>query len=55
MNRNWRHNAAGLEDEKPREAQMPCSRHNSGTGAPASACLRTPMIWLSEILDIFIL
>ncbi|HYD62086.1 MAG TPA: hypothetical protein VEC35_17105 [Noviherbaspirillum sp.] len=26
---------------------MPCSRHSSGTGVPASACLRMAMIWLS--------
>lgn len=33
---------------------MPCSRHNSGTGVPASACLRIAMIWLSVNRDVFI-
>ena len=32
---------------------MPCSRHSSGTGLPASACLRMTMIWLSEERDAF--
>jgi transposase len=35
--------------------QMGCSRHSSGTGLPASACMSTAMIWLSENLDFFIL
>src|SRR5690606_27676741 len=33
---------------------MPCSRHSSGTGVPASACLRIAMIWLSVNRDCFI-
>ncbi|PXA73753.1 hypothetical protein DMC15_06800 [Vibrio sp. 11986-1-5] len=33
---------------------MPCSRHSSGTGVPASACLRIAMIWLSVNFDVFI-
>src|SRR6185312_8620724 len=33
---------------------MPCSRHNSGTGVPAWACLSTAMIWLSVKRDFFI-
>src|SRR5690606_3410315 len=32
---------------------MPCSRHSSGTGVPASACLSTAMIWLSVKRDFF--
>jgi hypothetical protein len=32
---------------------MPCSRHSSGTGVPASACLRIARIWLSEKRDLF--
>src|SRR5690606_8253181 len=33
---------------------MPCSRHSSGTGVPASACFRIAMIWLSVNRDFFI-
>ncbi|EGR1071039.1 hypothetical protein EFU51_11870 [Vibrio cholerae] len=33
---------------------MPCSRHSSGTGVPASACLRIVMIWQSVNFDVFI-
>jgi hypothetical protein len=32
---------------------MPCSRQSLGTGLPASACLSTAMIWLSENRDVF--
>src|SRR5690606_39106809 len=32
---------------------MPCSRHSSGTGTPASACFRTARIWLSVKRDFF--
>ena len=33
--------------------RMPCSRQSLGTGLPASACLSTAMIWLSEKRDVF--
>lgn len=32
---------------------MPCSRHSSETGVPASAYLSTAMIWLSVKRDFF--
>src|SRR5690606_26030736 len=32
---------------------MPCSRHSSGTGTPASACFRTARISLSVKRDFF--
>lgn len=32
---------------------MPCSRHNSATGVPATACFRMDIIWLSVKRDFF--
>jgi hypothetical protein len=32
---------------------IPTSRHNAGTGSPASARFKTAMIWLSVNLDFF--
>jgi hypothetical protein len=32
---------------------MPCSRHSSGTGVPASACFKIAVIWLSVYFDFF--